>query len=229
MAVNWAFPAVTGGDQTAWSPTGWGGLTGDVAATFAGQPSALWQAARTANLGDRALNPQWQRTIQQGFTPTYGRYLLGGAPPTFADYLRGVPTTQFGGTTIGTTTGRVPAYSYDVTSPIATPDAVNPLKADWDDTVAASQAIANMQPGTTLDPTRMGLLQGENARQNMLAMAAARLGGGIGIGAQARQRALGSLYDVYAARAAGAGDPTGGFLSWLDPKLTPLPFYAASE
>jgi len=224
MAVEWGFPTVSGGNVTSWDPTGWGGLTGDVAATFAGQPSALWQAARTAQLGNRALNPQWQRTIQQGFTPTYGRYLLGGAPTTFADYLSG-QAGQFGG---AAATGTVPAYSYDVTSPITTPGAVSPLQADWADTVAASQAIANpMQAGTTIDPTRMGLLQGENARQNMLAMAAARLGGGIGIGAQARQRALGSLYDVYAARAAGAGDPTGGFLSWLDPRLTPLPAYTA--
>lgn len=61
-------------------------------------------------------------------------------------------------------------------------------------------------------------MTGENARANQLAMAMAGMGiTGGGIGAQAAQRGLGSLYDLYRARQ--VTGPTGdasGFLGYLN-------------
>lgn len=194
------------GGATTGMSSPWGGFGDDIAATFTGQPSALWQAARTAQLGERAALPQWQRTIMQGFNPTFGGYLLGGAPGTFSDYLQGIGTaaTGYGG----------------FRTPSATPAQQAQNYANWQSFVDASAGLANPGAQTgTIDLARRGLLEGENARRNALAIANAAMGGGIGMGAQARERALGNLYDLYAARAAGAGTPAGGFLSWLSPRL----------
>jgi hypothetical protein len=60
-----------------------------------------------------------------------------------------------------------------------------------------------------------GALSGEGARANALAMAQAGMGGARGYMGQARQRALGNLYDIYAARAEAAGRPRSGFLGYL--------------
>jgi hypothetical protein len=93
-------------------------------------------------------------------------------------------------------------------------------EAAWQNVLAASAAAG--APDTSLtDPQRniLANLQGEDARRNALAIAAARMGGGVGYTAQARQRALGNMYDLYSARAAGAGDAPGTFLSWLNTRM----------
>ena len=168
-----------------------------VAETFAGSPEALWSTARLGAMGNQAALPQFQRAAMQGFQPAFGNYLLGGAPggTTFANYLGSGMQAQ-------------------------------PLQyGNWQNAVAASAALdpsltlgADLQPGGI---ALQGLMQGENARRNMLAMAGSAMGGGVGLGAQARQRALGNIYDLYGARAAGAGQPTGTFLNWLSSRISP--------
>jgi len=151
----------------------------------------------------QAANPQWTNQAMTGFTPTYGQYLLGGAPGTFGEYLG----------------ARVAPTGNMYTSPVST---TGP-NTNWQQAVLASQQLgAGTMGANTMSPqqfTYAGLLQGENARRNALAMTAAAMGGGIGMGAMARQRALGNLYDVYAARQAGAGDPQGGFLDWINRRM----------
>ena len=197
MVMNWGnwtgetgIPGIPGNQLG-----GLAGTTGptDVLSTFAGSPAALWQAARIGALGEKAAIPQFQRTAMQGFNPALGGYMLGGGAGTFADYLN-------------------PAGGF--TSP--TEEQAN---TNW---AAAIEASRQLDPGyTSATPltaqmaTQQGYLQGSDARRNALAMAAAGMGGGVGYGAQARQRALGNLYDLYAARAAAAGSPTGGFLGYL--------------
>lgn len=171
--------------------TGYGFGAPSVADTFLGSPEALYQTARLGAMGAQAALPQFQRTAMQGFQPAFGNYLLAGAPggATFSDYLGSGMSSQA------------------------------PTFGNWQDAISASAAI---DPTMTLDSplsgralALQGLMQGENARRNMLAMAGSALGGGVGLGAQARERALGNIYDLYSARAAGAGQPTGTFLSWL--------------
>lgn len=173
------------------------GWMGDVGTTFTLDPEGLWQAGRLQQMTPTQLvNPQWTRQAMTGFTPTYGQYALAGAPGTFGSWLADAP----------------PAAGY------ATPLGGDP----WTQAVAASGALLNPTAATTLTPTQVaqqGLLVGENARRNAIAMTAAAMGGGIGMGAQARQRALGNLYDLYAARAVGRGDPQGGFLNWISGRL----------
>jgi hypothetical protein len=180
------------------------GWLGDVGQTFVGDPSGLWQAGRLAQLSQaQAANPQWTNQAMTGFTPTYGQYLLGGAPGTFGEYLgaRAAPTGNM------------------YTSTPATME----TGTNWEQAVKASGMLgAGIAGANTMTPqqfTYAGLLQGENARRNALAMTGAAMGGGIGMGAMARQRALGNLYDVYAARQAGAGDPQGGFINWINDRM----------
>ena len=49
------------------------------------------------------------------------------------------------------------------------------------------------------------------------------MGGGVGYMANARQRALGNLYDLYSARSVGAGKSPGTFLSYLNNQAIPEP------
>ena len=170
--------------------------TTDVLSTFAGSPAALWQSGRIAGMGSQAAIPQFQRSAMQGFTPAFGRYMLKGGTGSFADYMRTPRTAGFA------------APRQDFTNAITASNMLNP---------AYARTATN--PLTTQDRERMlthqGYLTGDNARRNALAMAAAGMGGGVGYGAQARQRALGNLYDLYASRASGAGAPVGGFLGYL--------------
>ena len=177
--------------------TGYGFGAPSVADTFLGSPEALYQTARLGAMGAQAALPQFQRAAMQGFQPAFGNFLLSGAPggTTFSDYL-----------------GSSMAYQA-------------PSLANWQDAAAAS---ASLDPTVALDAplsgralALQGLLQGENARRNALAMAGSALGGGVGLGAQARERALGNIYDLYSARAAGAGQPTGTFLNWLSSRIAP--------
>ena len=166
-----------------------------VADTFLGSPEALWSTARIGAMGNQAAIPQFQRAAMQGFQPAFGNYLLGGAPggTSFADYLGSGMQAQ-------------------------------PLQyGNWQNAIAASAAL---DPSLTLDAPLaqggielQGLMQGENARRNMLAMAGSAMGGGVGLGAQARQRALGNIFDLYQSRAQGAGQPTGTFLNWLSNRI----------
>jgi hypothetical protein len=67
----------------------------------------------------------------------------------------------------------------------------------------------------------MGLMgDAPEARRNTLAMTLARMGGGVGMGATARERAIGNMYDIYAARQAGTGGPQGGFIDWVNRRLS---------
>ena len=222
---QWSAPT-SGGVQfggipgTVGNQAGW---LGDVGQTFVGDPSGLWQAGRLAQLTQaQAANPQWTNQAMTGFTPTYGQYLLGGAPGTFGEYLgtRSAPGAGEG------------MY----TSPVATTGS----GTNWQQAAQASAVLGGgLGAGSPMTPYQMtiqGLLQGENARRNALAMTGAAMGGGVGMGAMARQRALGNLYDVYAARQAGAGDPQGGFINWINQRMnlasppvttqTPPPNYA---
>jgi hypothetical protein len=166
-----------------------------VEATFAQRdPAGLWRTARIKQMGQAAALPQFQRTAMQGFTPAFGGFLRTGRTGTFADYLRGQQT------------GTTPA-----------------AQMGWGDVMAASQSLDpyGAQRGYTqeqrnlasaLDPSSVGASE---ARRNALAVAGSLMGGGVGYLAGARQRSLGNLYDLYAARAAGTGAGLGGFLSHL--------------
>jgi hypothetical protein len=218
--VNWysAMPGVGTGEtapernwwqQTAGGvPAPWTGLE-DLARTTVGRPSELWQSGALGRMSaTQAANPYWAQTAMQGFTPTYGSYLLGGGQGAFGDWLG--------------QTANMPGAGY------GTGQNTNPT--GWANAMAASQALATgatpdtAQAGALLNPTQismMGLLSGENARTNALAMAQAQMGGGIGMGAMARERALGRLYDVYGARARSATQAPGGFLNWLGGRMAP--------
>ena len=190
------------GSDYNWNPGG-DGLTGfnfaapvanvldpTIAATFAGSPQAYYQTARLAQMGDLANLPQFQRAANMGFTPAFGQYLLSGAPGEFSSYLGSDAASTF-----------------------------NPATA-WADAITASQQATN--PDAVLTASQRNIvanLQGEDARRNALAMAAARMGGGAGYTARARQRALGNLYDLYSARAAAAGESPTGFLNYLNTRM----------
>lgn len=185
---NW-WQAGTGG--------AWEGLE-PLARTTVGRPSELWQSGALGRMSaQQAANPYWAQTAMEGFTPTYGSYLLGGGQGAFGDWL-GQSGNMPG--TPGYWTGQ--------------------NTAGWANAMAASQALSTgaQTDAVGYNPSQiamMGLLTGENARTNTLAMAQAHLGGGIGMGAMARERALGRLYDVYGARARSATQAPGGFLNWL--------------
>ena len=152
-------------------------------------------------MGEQAAIPQFQQAAMQGFTPALGRYLLGAAPDqTFAQYQ--APTAA--------------GYTGTVTQPGL---------SNWEAAVQASKALDPAYTMTgALTPQQVGyqgLLTGENARRNAIAMATAAMGGGGGYVGQAQQTAVGNLYDLYKARAAGAGAPAGGFLGYLGGVVQP--------
>ena len=185
--------------------------TPSVDETFEGRPSDLWRTARLGQLGYRAAMPQFQRAAMSGFRPAFGRYLLAGSNQPFSKFLRG--TSTGGGT-----------------SPLASQ--AN-LADQWAGAVRASAGLT--QDPETLNLTNRdlqyrGLLESDNARANSIAMAMAGMGGtggggpfgggwSGGYGGAARQRAIGNLYDLYAARAAAAVTPAGGFLSWINQRM----------
>ena len=92
--------------------------------------------------------------------------------------------------------------------------------AAWQNAITASGHAGN--PNAVLTNAQrniLGNLQGEDARRNALAIAAAGMGGGVGYTADARQRALGNMYDLYSARAAAAGGTPAGFLNYLSTRM----------
>ena len=170
--------------------------------TFLGKPQELWETARIQNMGQQAALPYFQQAAGYGFQPKYGKYLLGGQT-NFADWLK-TPGSQAAPT--ADSWARAVETSR-MTNPYATP--------------------GNIGLG---DLAIRGRLEGPNARTNQLLMANAMLGGGMGLAGQARVRALGSLYDLYASRARGQGLGTGGFLDYISrqvPGLSPTGLPAA--
>ena len=180
-------------------------------------PGDAWQQARLNQMGSYANVPRFRDMAMQGFVPAYGSYLLGGGlGGTFGQYLPSVGGTAAPQTAIG-----IPA-----TDPEAFTRAAQ--VSDWMSGYGSPQGAAQQYgienvttQGAGADLARniaMGqYLTGENARANQLAMAMAGMGiTGGGIGAQATQRGLGSLYDLYRARQ--VTGPTGdasGFLGYL--------------
>jgi hypothetical protein len=154
-------------------------------------------------------NPFWTRQANVGFTPTLGRYLLGGAPRSFGEYL------SEGG--FGSQTGyRVPDVSGGWANALAASRAL--LQGLSAEEIEERQAAGSLTPGQV---TQMGLMgDAPEARRNTLAMTLARMGGGVGMGATARERAVSSMYDIYAARQAGTGGPQGGFIDWVNRRLS---------
>ena len=197
--VQWGLGGEFGAPEASWlaDPTG-------AQATFAGDPRGLWQAGRAQQMTAAQLaNPAWRNQIMTGYQPLFGSYALAGAPGTFADYLGGIPT----GSTAGVPAG-VGQYQTQIPA------------EDWETAVTASRLLGTPdQPVTVAQQNIQNLLQNENARRNALAMANAYMGGGIGYGAQARQAALGNMYDIYSARQAGEGKVAGTFLDWLNTRM----------
>tara|TARA_Y100001951_G_C11291095_1_gene272211 strand:+ start:309 stop:878 length:570 start_codon:yes stop_codon:yes gene_type:complete len=164
---------------------------------FGGMPTALAPGVTSTFAGDPQSWFQAARLAQLGdyaALPQFQRTANLGFTPAFGRYLLSGDTGEFSG------------YS-----PTA-----GTMGSDWQAALAASAAIGD--PNATLTAQQgqiQSYLTGEDARRNALAMAAAQYGGGVGYGAQSRQRALGNLYDLYSARAAAAGQPAGGFLNYL--------------
>jgi len=193
--VQWGLGGEFGAPAASWlaDPQG-------AQATFVGDPRGLWQAGRAQQMSESQLaNPAWRNQMMTGYQPLFGSYALAGAPGTFANYLGGMPSTGVG------------QYQTEI-----------PASA-WDAAVAASAGMNTFDVDTADDTTQRfrlaSLMQGENARRNALAMAGAYMGGGIGYGAQARQAALGNMYDIYGAREAGKGKVAGTFLDWLNTRM----------
>ena len=193
--VQWGLGGEFGAPAASWlaDPQG-------AQATFVGDPRGLWQAGRAQQMSESQLaNPAWRNQMMTGYQPLFGSYALAGAPGTFANYLGGTPPTGVG------------QYQTEI-----------PASA-WDAAVAASAGMNTFDVATADDTTQRfrlaSLMQGENARRNALAMAGAYMGGGIGYGAQARQAALGNMYDIYGAREAGKGKVAGTFLDWLNTRM----------
>lgn len=185
-------------------------LGSEMAGGFLDDPANLWRTGRAQQMTQQQLaNPFWTRQANVGFTPALGQYMLAGAPRSFGEYL------SEGG--FGSQTGyRVPDVS-----------------GGWANALAASRALleglseeeieARVTGGTLTRPqvTQMGFIGSgsPDARRNALAMTMARMGGGVGMGATARERAVGNMYDIYAARQEGRGKPIGGFIDWINKRL----------
>ena len=180
----------------------------NVEQTFAERPADLWETARLAQMGSRGLLPQWQQQRFQGFEPALGSYYLAGGPGTFAEYMKAQAQTP----TSDLETRANWANAIAASRAMAVQD--QPWLPDLPEPEAAA-AVADGAPAMTPEQLVMqGYLTGEGARSRALAMAGTAMGGGVGIGAQARQAALGNLYDLYSARAAATGTSPGTFLRW---------------
>ena len=207
--------AYTGG--TTFGNTEWNDFLGQIRPeTISGMPTQVWsgdptgfyETDRLAQMGDYAANPQFYRTRMAGFNPLYGKFMMGGGSGAFSDFIGQRPQTV----TTSPTTG-VTASPYSFVGPAN--------ENEWAAAVLASRDLVNPNEATLTDAQIgvQGYLQGENARQNAIAMSLAGMGGGVGMGAAARERALGRLYDLYSARASAQGIAQGGFLDYLSGRL----------
>lgn len=158
--------------------------------TFEGDPGGLYRAIQQSQLSDaRSLNPYFQQQIGAGLTPTLGRYMLADpvGTGTFADYLR---------------QGTAPDQAE--------------MSRNWADAVRASRGLISGDPSISGQVSDYrGLLVGDYARANAIAMARAKMGGYRGWRGEAQERALKNLYDIYAARARANVQAPGGYLSYL--------------
>ena len=167
-----------------------------------------WELGRLGQMGNRAALPQFQQTAGYGFAPAYGAYLAGGSRAggedvSFADWL------NRGATGIEGTEGYV-------ARPAAAPiNLANALAASAQLASPGSDLTAASPEDFAQQTALRGTLSGANARANQIALMQAALGGGVGMGANARARALGNIYDLYAARQAATGGSPGGFLNWI--------------
>jgi hypothetical protein len=185
-------------------------LGSDLAGGFLDDPANLWRTGRAQQMTQQQLaNPFWTRQANVGFTPTLGEYLLGGAPRSFGEYLGEGRPVNMGGY-------RTPDQATGWKSALAASRAL--LEGLSEEEIEARETAGTLTAGQV---TQMGLMgTAPEARRNTLAMTMARMGGGVGMGATARERAVGNMYDIYAARQAGTGDPQGGFIDWINRRLS---------
>jgi len=207
MAEQWDLPTYTGTEGGDWNLEDFGDFFTSpitIGETFAGSPQALWQAARIGSLPDtQAYLPQYQRAAMAGYQPAFGSYIANqpAGTRTFSDWLTARQRVADAGT-------------------VASPYRAGMSAADWNALKQASRYLSGRVdvPDEQLSEAMLGyrgILEGENARSNAMAMASAAMGGGVGYGARAARGAVGNLYDLYAARAAAAGQSPAGFMNWL--------------
>ena len=231
MAFGYGFPTDFNSNFSNWNlmPTTFGM---DELALTELSPGQAWESARLNQMGQYANVPRFREMAMQGFVPAYGQYLLGGGevkgrPDPFGKFGQWLPG--------GAYTEGTGVSAEERVNPALDPEAFARAAriSDWmagrgtpDPTFAGGGAqeygianVAAMSAGEDLRRnTAIGeFLRGDDARANQLAMAMAGMNiTGGGIGAQAAQRGLGSLYDLYRARAASTpvGDAS-GFLGYL--------------
>ena len=217
---NWwnttgGFPSTGYGLGSMYGTGGWGGSVSNLGQGFVGDPYGLWLAAQTGRMTDPQLrNPRLFANRGVGFTPTYGDFMMQGLP-SWSDYLQNPAGAAVD------TQGLARNPFVDPTRGFRT----SPNQTVWEDAMMASQYLgAGPEDLNTLTERQLevqGFLQGENARRNAVAMSLAAMGGGIGVGAGAKQRAISRLYDIYAAKADAGGTLPGGFLNWFGQRYKP--------
>ena len=163
-------------------------------------PTKQWETLRAQEMGENIWNPVQWGTRMQGFQPAYGQWLISGQQH----------TTPF----------------HEFVQSGAQPD----MAQTWQELARASAELTSPRNITNPDPLALGrqvayqgLLQADAARTNAVLMASAAMGAGEGYGADAMRAQLGSMYDVFAAEAAAAGQPVGGFIDWLNQRIVDMP------
>ena len=163
-------------------------------------PTKQWETLRAQEMGENIWNPVQWGTRMQGFQPAYGQWLISGQQH----------TTPF----------------HEFVQSGAQPD----MAQTWQELARASAELTSPRNITNPDPLALGrqvayqgLLQADAARTNAVLMASAAMGAGEGYGADAMRARLGSMYDVFAAEAAAAGQPVGGFIDWLNQRIVDMP------
>ena len=163
-------------------------------------PTKQWETLRAQEMGENIWNPVQWGTRMQGFQPAYGQWLISGQQH----------TTPF----------------HEFVQSGAQPD----MAQTWQELARASAELTSPRNITNPDKLALGrqvayqgLLQADAARTNAVLMASAAMGAGEGYGADAMRARLGSMYDVFAAEAAAAGQPVGGFIDWLNQRIVDMP------
>ena len=163
-------------------------------------PPKQWETLRAQEMGENIWNPVQWGTRMQGFQPAYGQWLISGQQH----------TTPF----------------HEFVQSGAQPD----MAQAWQELARASAGLTSPRNITNPDKLALGrqvayqgLLQADAARTNAVLMASAAMGAGEGYGADAMRAQLGSMYDVFAAEAAAAGQPVGGFIDWLNQRIVDMP------
>ena len=135
-----------------------------------------------------------------GFEPAYGQFLLSGSPAgSFYEFIKSGEQID-----IAQRWQELAKASAEIASPIS----LYGSDQQQQDAIVRQLKYA-------------GFLQGEQARDKTVLMAAAALGAGRGEGGQAVRRELARMYDVFAAQAAAEGQSAGGFINWLSQRMAP--------